>query len=377
MSERLQQDLAATFDEDSSFVTNGAVNNDNNNGTNNNTEASPPPFEQFSPLFCSSPSSESSVASVNAKKNNLVPAPLPRKLSPSGSATTLKTSRSSFKRVLYLKQQGYDDNFVDPKLFLQSMHSNKDFVPYNYWSCVTQCCVLHQEISLCSLFAICFYFLLFNVINSVFLFCFEGCFLALDLWLLYQSKGTPPVLQWIKNTTLISCVLLFLTPILKDLTHSFANDSIWSLVIITSVLHLLFFDYSFVNGYSSNLNDTLSMNSVFLTAVLYASRLNSFFHSFLMITLAIELFSMFSSFRRGIKSKSNDLHLDLTWILFCVTSALLFSISYLLGILFLFVSIFVVFVVPSWLIYVQRYKDAIEGPWDIGTDVNDPKKMSI
>ena len=50
--------------------------------------------------------------------------------------------------------------------------------------------------------------------------------------------------------------------------------------------------------------------------------------------------------------------------MFVVTSVMLFSLTIAVGIVYTIGMLFVTFVCPFWLMWLQRYKNEIHGPWD-------------
>lgn len=63
-----------------------------------------------------------------------------------------------------------------------------------------------------------------------------------------------------------------------------------------------------------------------------------------------------------------SLHIGTTLTIFCCTLRALYSVSRLLSILFLGFVLFVTFVCPFWLKWIQRYKHKLQGPWDYDTE---------
>lgn len=87
-------------------------------------------------------------------------------------------------------------------------------------------------------------------------------------------------------------MLSILSPVLRTLTVSYADDSIWALAIAFAVLHLMCHDYTYVNTGRPKYIGTLSLNAAVFTSVLLSSRLQTNEHVMLFLLLAIELFAI-------------------------------------------------------------------------------------
>jgi phosphatidylinositol glycan class C protein len=111
----------------------------------------------------------------------------------------------------------------------------------------------------------------------------------------------------------------------------------------------------------------LSLNAAMFAAVLLASRLPTTIDVFVFVVLAIQLFALFPIVRDFIRVRSERAHLALTATLVGLTLALLLLNSTLLAIVYAAGVAFMVFVCPYWLMSVQKYKNEIQGPWDIAT----------
>jgi hypothetical protein len=58
-----------------------------------------------------------------------------------------------------------------------------------------------------------------------------------------------PGFAWssIQRVVLLTLFLLFLSPLLNTLTYSYSSDTIWTLTFLLSAVHLLWFDYRWIN----------------------------------------------------------------------------------------------------------------------------------
>ncbi|CAM9141071.1 unnamed protein product [Discosporangium mesarthrocarpum] len=160
-------------------------------------------------------------------------------------------------------------------------------------------------------------------------------------------------------------ILRVMTPVLRTLTVSYADDTVYALAVTLSFLHLAFYDYSYANTASRQFQGTLSLNAAIGAAVLLASRLESNELVFGLVLFAAELFAVFPLARREVKQFSIFLHVALTAAMVLASGLLLYGEHKTLFFAYSLTVVFVTVACPLWLMNVQRYKLRIEGPWDI------------
>lgn len=108
----------------------------------------------------------------------------------------------------------------------------------------------------------------------------------------------------------------------------------------------------------------LSFNAAMVAAVILASRFSSPLHVFFFVILAIQLFALFPMARDFLRTRSETAHLVLTCIMSVTTFVLLMSCYKLLAVCYLLVVVFIALGCPVWMLYLQKYKKEIKGPWD-------------
>jgi len=111
----------------------------------------------------------------------------------------------------------------------------------------------------------------------------------------------------------------------------------------------------------------VSLNAAIFASVLLASRLPSNIHVFAIISIAIEMFALFPIMRHHLKLYSQELHNWLTCAMVCLTAGLFNQISTTVAVLYVSGILFITFVCPLWLVFIQKYKNEINGPWDEAT----------
>jgi len=173
-----------------------------------------------------------------------------------------------------------------------------------------------------------------------------------------------------KSAILIYCSLLGLSPILKSLTESTSEDSIWALSSWLMILNVFTFDYG--AGPEAKFPASLSTNAALMASTVLASRLPNTTHVFSLTLFSIEVFGLFPVFRRHLRHHSWNGHLWLTTLLVIFASGgLSMTISgggYVMGIVGVILGGLIcglsMGMTSWWLIGLQRYKNEIRGPWD-------------
>ncbi|GAP92758.1 putative phosphatidylinositol N-acetylglucosaminyltransferase [Rosellinia necatrix] len=179
----------------------------------------------------------------------------------------------------------------------------------------------------------------------------------------------------IKSAVLIYSTLLGLSPILKSLTRSTSSDSIWAMSFWLLAINIFFYDYS--GGVGVKFPASLSTNAALMASTVLASRLPSTGQVFSLTLFSIEVFGLFPVFRRYARHQSWKYHVVLSLLLVVGAGAGVGMIlggekdavspwkSGLLGVL---VAALIAIVATGgcswWLISLQKYKNAINGPWD-------------
>ncbi|KAI1392279.1 GPI2-domain-containing protein [Hypoxylon trugodes] len=181
-------------------------------------------------------------------------------------------------------------------------------------------------------------------------------------------------LSTIKSAVLIYFTLLGLSPILKSLTRSTSSDSIWAMSFWLLAMNIFFHDYS--TG-PVKFPASLSTNAALMASTVLASRLPSTGQVFSLTLFSIEVFGLFPVFRRYARHRSWKYHVALSVLLVTGAGGGVGLIlggeedgvwpwrSGLLGVL---VAVIIAVIAMGgcswWLIGLQKYKNAINGPWD-------------
>ncbi|KAG6969683.1 hypothetical protein JG687_00003055 [Phytophthora cactorum] len=277
-------------------------------------------------------------------------------------------AKSKWKKILYAPQP-YEDNYVD-ETFLEQMRTNGVFAPnvqeHDYGGMVRSAAAITQQICAVLIFFSVFEFVRQDAISAELLGGIDIFLAVAGFAVLRIHLGLPlHTMDTLSSCLLFCATLSLLSPVLRTLTKSYADDTIWALATFLGLLHLITHDYNYVNSGIGRFSGTISLNAAIFTAVLLGSRLQSNEHVFAFVLLAIEIFAMFPIFQREVKRHSERLHLTTAAALFALSSALTWQLSGLLSVLAGAFVLFLAFVCPLWFMHVQESKNEIIGPWDI------------
>ncbi|KAG4410986.1 hypothetical protein IFR04_015883 [Cadophora malorum] len=210
----------------------------------------------------------------------------------------------------------------------------------------------------------------------------------------YPSPGSSPSLSprtslrlsTAKSALLIYFTLLGLSPILKSLTMSTSEDSIWAMSFLLFTINIFFFDYSTPAESSTgsgvkNIPASLSTNAALMASTVLASRLEGTGEVFSLTLFSIEVFGLFPVFRRYAKQRSWRGHMALTTLLVVGAGGGVglilgrggdgegvWDFPWKSGLMGVFIGVLVTGLAMGgcswWLIGLQKYKNEIHGPWD-------------
>lgn len=273
-----------------------------------------------------------------------------------------------WKRILY-ERQSYRDNYIDPNKFLDQLNlvtyqPNKDI---SFLSTFLGASVVVQQFTIVSSFLMMYKFILID--HSLRLISLVDFFLLIFGYGVHNCFESDKLTHKhaLMNVILFLVCLRMVAPILKELTLSFSSDTIHALAISLSTVHLVFHDYSFVNGEKEEYNGALSLNAAIFTAIILASRLSSIELVLAFILLAIICFSFFPRVARLVKSKSLTLYLIMTLALWLLTSCSLYFLDITLFAVYEIIILLLWVLGPFCYLHLLVFKRAMKGPWDIAS----------
>ncbi|THV04924.1 phosphatidylinositol N-acetylglucosaminyltransferase [Dendrothele bispora CBS 962.96] len=283
-------------------------------------------------------------------------------------------------KVLW-KDQSYPDNYIPKDAFLSSLKTNPNFRPYTYWPLVVLCCAITQHLATIFIFLSVFARVQDGSLDPrLLIFLSMGCFLSgYFIWELLLHCTSPRFsetnhldrIKALKSSILIFLALMSLSPVLRTLTAATSSDSIWALSAALFMVNILLADY----GSSSNLSQpivherltsVLSMNAAISSSVVLASRLSTDLAVFALVLFSVQAFTLFPMLRRRLQNTPVILRASLTLSL--SASALILaatSSSWTIACLFGSILFSVTFLAPAVLVWAQKYKNEIRGPWDV------------
>ncbi|KAL1933453.1 hypothetical protein VTP01DRAFT_7543 [Rhizomucor pusillus] len=274
-----------------------------------------------------------------------------------------------WRKLLWVKQS-YPDNYVD-STFLEELQKNVNVQTYSYWNMVYESGIITQHISSVVIFIAVFIYLQTYTLSATRLTWISSTLTAAsyvfwDAFIMNRAKKHVVFNRKIvaKSTIFFFGTLWGLSPILKTLTSQTSDDTIWALTVCCFLANILFHDYVSQTRASLRIPGSLSTNAAIFASVLLASRLDTNFDVFSLLSFAVEWFALFPIFRRYLQEISPKVQISLTLSMLSLSVFLFLRISKAVVFIYLIGFCFITFVCPYWLIFIQKYKNEIHGPWD-------------
>lgn len=276
-----------------------------------------------------------------------------------------------WNKVLW-ERQPFPDNYIHPHSFLSSLRRNPNFKPYTYWSLVLLCCAITQHLATIFTFLAVFVrlkerWLDARVLLWVSIVSFFGGYALYEILSCSNPvHGAFTRSNTIKSSLLVFLALMGLSPVLRTLTAATSSDSIWALSACLFLLNALLADYSSMKPVpQERLTSVLSMNAAISSSVVLASRLPDDLAVFALVLFAVQLFALFPILRHRLQVTPQVAQILFTLILCVLSFVLTVPLSVSVAYIYASISITVTFVAPGVLVWAQRYKNEIRGPWDV------------
>jgi phosphatidylinositol glycan class C protein len=193
-----------------------------------------------------------------------------------------------WRKILWKEHPDFPDNHVD-KSFLDGLEKNTNISDFEYPALVFASGAITQQFS--SIFAFCnlfirMYYHKFEINLRVVAVLVVISYLVwrqvnrLALTIKITTRKTGSVLYMLASASILSSLLLGISPILKTLTLDISKDSIWSMTAVMLLCNAAFHNYDHSRNSASIIEfpDSLSINAGVFAAVLLASRLARFVH---------------------------------------------------------------------------------------------------
>jgi len=172
----------------------------------------------------------------------------------------------------------------------------------------------------------------------------------------------------LKSSILVFLALMALSPVLKTLSAATSSDSIWALSACLFMLNALLADYSpakLGSQVRERLTSVLSMNAAISSSVVLASRLSDDLAVFALILFSVQAFALFPMLRQRLQVTPTILQALLTLSFSMLSLYLTASLSVPVSYIYAATLLFVTFIAPGVLMWAQKYKNEIRGPWDV------------
>jgi len=161
-----------------------------------------------------------------------------------------------------------------------------------------------------------------------------------------------------------------LSPVLRTLTQTFSDDTVFALTTMCLLAHAAIYDYTEVQRNTDRMDNRVSgsvaLNAAMSASVLLASRLKTNQEVFAFIFFGIEIFALSPICRRHIRHASERVYVYVvTPLLFIITCSLLYCLASIILHVYILCFIFITFISSFWLIRSMKYKNEIRGPWDL------------
>lgn len=272
-----------------------------------------------------------------------------------------ESRKKPWRKVLY-DNEDFEDNYTDPS-FLKELTRNKYVRIISYSEAMLGATKLTQQMTTVILFMLIFYFLYTDILRPETLMAQStGATLVCYVYSIFRNR--PALRSILDNSKTVLGVLVFgflFTPLMHTLTTSISTDTIFSATFIMMVMHLIFADYgldAFV------VSKAISLNAAIFATICLSSRLATTFHSFVLLTVAIEAFVLLPVFLR---TSLNSKWLSVPFVCCCIASSAFllyrFTIPPLL-LTYLGLVGFVNVVCPVIFVKQQKHKDNKHGPWE-------------
>ena len=313
-------------------------------------------------------------------------------------AGTPAATPETWKKVLYQKQD-VPDNYVSESC-LSVLTSQPDTWVFKFWETVAFTTVASQHLSCITLFVLAWHALRWGRLNEI-------SVIAIDVLLLLvgyvarnsmiaslRSSEDPKsprnalrpksLLQDVVSSCYVFATLWILSPVLKTLTSSWSEDTIYALAVFLLITHAFLHDYGYVcrgrstydktfdaindlSRYWSQVDNTLALNAGMFAAIILASRLDTVTHVFAIEFLAITGFMLLPTAQKCLYEwNSNFYAVKMTPIIVTGTTCILWGYGgWILPCLYLLLIFIVSFLCPFLFIRCHSLRTELRGPWDI------------
>ncbi|KAI3380649.1 hypothetical protein SNEBB_006273 [Seison nebaliae] len=290
---------------------------------------------------------------------------------------------NGWKKKLYIRNN-VPDNSV-PETFLEEMRKNVHIRIYSFSELLSKSCLVAFHFNWCFIF-ITFYVIIKQELVSKLLedtLVVEvtvSFYMLLILISIFRREQTPKTMTFV---TLIYVPFIYgISPIVKTLTGTISNDTIYAVSTITFGIHLFTHHYERDSKtqnedestvHNTNLyedihllssRDAFSLNSALIATICLVSRLSKTYEVFLVISVSVTTFVISPFIRRNyfqelsLRCKLMLLHLMIVFVgILSFFDTLIITCVVISHAVVLLIS-------PCLFLLLQQHKNVITGPWD-------------
>ncbi|CCG23455.1 Gpi2 protein [Candida orthopsilosis Co 90-125] len=279
--------------------------------------------------------------------------------------STTRPTKAPWKKLLYLKQP-YPDNYTDVS-FLSQLKRNTTVAKYSYFQLVDDFILIVFYISCILLVDLMFIGIYAKGWDPVIPTAFSTTMCVFIYGLLRYHYSLSSISRSnlnLKSFVLISFMILIVSPILKSLTKSTSSDSIWAISSILCIVNSVFYEYSSTKVYKPTISTNISVSN----AIVLASRLNSTSQVFVFMLFAVQANILLPLYDATLRQnrKLKYLHYVSAFSTFILVDYWIYKLVNYKFLLYWLLSVFVaMFLMPAYFLSLQRYKNELQGPWDI------------
>ncbi|OBA20903.1 phosphatidylinositol N-acetylglucosaminyltransferase [Metschnikowia bicuspidata var. bicuspidata NRRL YB-4993] len=264
----------------------------------------------------------------------------------------------TWRKLLYLRQP-FPDNYTHVS-FLDQLKRNTTVAQYSYFK-------LFNDFSLVALYGL--LLLLANVNFSAIYSSLWGARIptvassAVSLVLLATDASSASGRRHLKLYAVITMLLLIFSPTLRSLTRSSSLDSVWALSFILTCVNVVYHDYGL--DPASLYKSVVSTNLSFANAIVLASRLLLSMAAFSYLMFSLEVCVLMPVFDFRLRQHFPRIHyLGMALVCVLVSTMLYFVHGFVFALGYLVSVAFVLFGLPLYFLFLQKYKNELQGPWD-------------
>ena len=164
------------------------------------------------------------------------------------------------------------------------------------------------------------------------------------------------VIDELKSAVIFLISGFAVSPILKTLTETISTDTIYAMVTIMMLVHLIFFNYG---ADAAIVSTPVALNAAIFAAVCLASRLSTTYHAYALLIFASDIFVLSFILRKRVRDSYSDKWQACLTLFFALSSIILLSttVRIIYSLLLFLLLLFINFICPLGFYQCQIYKE--------------------